>query len=122
MLYPAILRKNRPDFYENAPVGDYPLAIYLALQGKVYYMDEFMSAYRVDVKGSWTDREFSNIEKKISHYDKIADMLDEINQYTNYKYNNVIEKTKKRNQFNLLLDQEMFKRLKNLNSTNFIHH
>ena len=119
ILYPTVFSENRPEFYEKAPVGDYPEAIYLALQGKVYYMDEFMSAYRVNVKGSWTDRELSNTEKNIAHYDKIADMLDEINRYSGYKYNFVIEKTKKRNQFLLLLDQGMFQEAKKIEFKEF---
>jgi glycosyltransferase involved in cell wall biosynthesis len=111
-LYPAVFNTNRPYFYEIAPVGDYPLIIYLALQGKVYYIDEFMSAYRIDVKDSWSSRMSSSIERRIAVYNKTIDMLDEINRYTEYKYDNTIKKTKKRNHFNILLDQGMFKEAK----------
>ncbi|RNF39526.1 glycosyltransferase family 2 protein [Planococcus salinus] len=98
-----------PSFYMNATVGDYPLVIYSALQGTIFYMDENMSAYRVEVNGSWTNTEVSNIENKIKHYDDIADMLDEINRYTNFRYHEVIERTKKRDRFFLLLKQHKFK-------------
>ena len=111
ILYPAVFCKNRPDFYENAPVGDYPLAIYLSLQGTIYYIDEFMSARRVDVKDSWTDR-LSSIERIVAHYNKIVDMFDELNRYTEYKYDNAIKKSKKRNHFNLMLNKGMFKEAK----------
>ena len=111
-LYPAVFKTNRPYFYEIAPVGDYPLIIYLALKGKVYYIDEFMSAYRIDVKDSWSSRMSSSIEKRIAVYNKIINMFDEINRYTEYKYDNTIKKTKKRNHFNILLDQGMFKEAK----------
>jgi glycosyltransferase involved in cell wall biosynthesis len=112
ILYPAVFGKNRPDFYKNAPVGDYPLAIYLALQGTVYYIDEFMSVYRVGVKDSWSSRMSLSIERCVAHYNKTIDMLDEINRYTEYKYDNAIKKTKKRDHFNLMLDQGMFKEAK----------
>jgi glycosyltransferase involved in cell wall biosynthesis len=112
ILYPAVFNTNRPYFYEIAPVGDYPLIIYLALQGTVYYIDEFMSAYRVGVKDSWSSRMSLSIERRIVHYNKIIDMLDEINRYTEYKYDNAIKKTKKRDHFNLMLDQGMFKEAK----------
>lgn len=112
ILYPVVFGENRPDFYENAPVSDYPLAIYLALQGTVYYIDEFMSAYRVGVKDSWSSRMSSSIERCVAHYNKTMDMFDEINRYTEYKYDNVIKKSKKRNHFNLMLDQGMFKEAK----------
>ena len=54
----------------------------------------------------------SSIERRVAHYNKIMDMLDEINRYTEYKYDNTIKKTKKRNHFNLLLNQGMFKEAK----------
>lgn len=107
-VFPTVFSTNRPDFFENAPVGDYPLAIYLALQGKVYYMDEFMSAYRVNVKGSWTDRN-STIERRIEHIDKIANMLNEVNRYSEYMYDLSIKKTIRNDKFELILDQGMFK-------------
>ncbi|MGE7020277.1 glycosyltransferase family 2 protein [Solibacillus cecembensis] len=103
---------NRPNFFEVAPVGDYPLAINLSLLGKVYYMDEFMSAYRVGVNGSWTARNLSNIEKRNKHFDRIALMLDELNEYTNYQYSDVIKKTKSYNRFNLLFEQRKYKEAK----------
>lgn len=112
ILYPAVFGKNRPDFQENAPVGDYPLVIYLALQGTVYYIDEFMSAHRVGVKDSWSSMMSLSIERRVAHYYKIMDMLDEINKYTEYKYDNAIKKTKKRYYFDLMLDQGMFKEAK----------
>lgn len=113
ILYPAVFSTNRPYFYEKAPVGDYPLAIYLALQGTVYYIDEFMSAYRVGVKGSWSSRMSSaSIERRVTLIDAIANMLNEINRYTEYKYDITIKKTIKHNSFNTMLAQGMFKEAK----------
>lgn len=108
MMYRTQFGLNRPDFYEAAPVGDYPLTIYLALMGKIYYIDECMSAYRVSVNGSWTERELSTIEKKVDHFDKIAKMLDDINEFTKYTYDKTIDYTKRHNQFNLLLEQNLY--------------
>jgi glycosyltransferase involved in cell wall biosynthesis len=117
ILYPAVFSINRPYFFEKAPVGDYPLAIYLALQGTVYYIDEFMSAYRVGVKGSWSRRMSSaGIERRVALIDAIANMLNEINRYTEYKYDSTIKKTiknnMKHNSFNTMLAQGMFKEAK----------
>lgn len=117
MMYRAVYinsNKRLPVFYEKAPVGDYPLAIYLALQGSVYYIDEFMSAYRVGVPSSWTSRiSSSSIKSRVGLKDKLIDMLDEINRYTDYKYDNTIEKTKKYHQLDSLLIQGRFNELKN---------
>ena len=113
ILYPAVFCKNIPDFYKNAPVGDYPLAIYLALQGTVYYIDEFMSAYRVGVKDSWTSiMSSASIERCVAHIDAIANMLNEINRYTEYKYDIAIKKHIQSNKFKLMLAQGRFKEAK----------
>ncbi|MBN2396547.1 MAG: glycosyltransferase [Candidatus Atribacteria bacterium] len=113
ILYPAVFCKNRPDFQENAPIGDYPLVIYLALQGTVYYIDEFMSAYRVGIKGSWTSMMSSaSIERRVVHTNKIVDMLNEINRYAEYKYDITIKKKIKNNRFKIMLVQGRFKEAK----------
>lgn len=109
MLYPLKYINNRPEFFNKAPVGDYPLTIYLSLIGTVYYMDEYMSAYRTGASNSWTQRSYSTINKKIEHNDRITAMLDEINQYTSGKFEQVINRTKHQNQFHILLEQRKFK-------------
>jgi glycosyltransferase involved in cell wall biosynthesis len=109
MLYPAVFNYNRPNFFEDAPIGDYPLAIYLALHGTVYYIDEFMSVYRVGVKGSWTERILKNTEKRVAYFEKRADMLNKINRYSGYKYDNTLKKAIHLNNFSSLLVRGMFK-------------
>lgn len=43
MLFPTTLVKEMPEFYMNAPIGDSPKTIFLALKGDVYYIDRCMS-------------------------------------------------------------------------------
>lgn len=111
--------QDRPDFIKKATASDYPLAINLSLLGTVNYMDEFMSVYRLGGEGSWTSRSFSDIEKKQQHFDEIAEMLDELNQYTNYKYNEVITRTKYQNQLLLLLEERKFGEIKTGENKNY---
>ncbi|ANU22548.1 glycosyltransferase family 2 protein [Planococcus donghaensis] len=94
-----------PDFYLNATIGDYPMVILGALSGTIYYMDRNMAAYRVEVKGSWTDVYLNDISAKQKHLQDVANLLDEVNVHTNFKYDYVISRTKKRNRFYLLLKQ-----------------
>ncbi|KAA0944215.1 glycosyltransferase [Sporosarcina sp. ANT_H38] len=104
LLYPKILMENPPDFYLNAPVGDYPMQMFLASQGYAYYIDECMSAYRRDVEGSWSSRmnEVATIkENSIKVNEGILHLLDEFNKYTNEEYNNEIEKIKRKLVFEL---------------------
>lgn len=112
MFYRSELDKQRPNFLLNSPVGDYPLTINLALQGKVYYITDIMAAYRTGDNNSWTAREASNKVKKIKHFDKINEMLEEINCYTNYKYSEAIRYTKNLNHFGILIEQRLFKEIK----------
>ncbi|MFJ8260434.1 glycosyltransferase family 2 protein [Rummeliibacillus sp. NPDC094406] len=112
MFYPTDFARNRPSFLLNAPVGDYPLAINLSLLGTVFYNDELMSAYRVGDEDSWTARNLSTPEKEKKHIDEIANTLDEINQYTDYKYEETINWTKNYNRFYLLLKHRKFKEAK----------
>lgn len=41
-------------WYKNAPVGDFFIRALAAKDGGIYYIDRFMSAYRVQAPGSWT--------------------------------------------------------------------
>lgn len=112
MMYPRHLDANKPDFYKKAPVTDYPLAIYLALKGKVYYIDEFMAAYRKGVSGSWTNTEQSSLEKIIKHVNNTEIMLEHLNQHTNYQYDEAINNKNNINQFKIMIAQERFEALK----------
>lgn len=103
IMYPAKFKTYRPNFYTNAPVGDYPLAIYLALQGTVYYMDEFMSAYRVGVQGSWTSKVQSNNKKRKEICTKVTSMLNEVDVYTKRQFKHTIKYTQKKEIFLCLI-------------------
>lgn len=94
-----------PEFYLNATIGDYPVVILGALSGTFYYMDQNMAAYRVGVKGSWTDLHLTDTSALQKHLQDVANLLDEVNIYTNFKYDYIISRTKKRNRFYLLLKQ-----------------
>jgi glycosyltransferase involved in cell wall biosynthesis len=113
MLFPTKFVLRRPSFYENSPVGDYPLTIYLSLMGTVYYINELMSAYRVGVNGSWTETTFSDIDKFVLFNKRMEDMLNELNKFTNNKYDIAIKKTVNTLRFNALILQGRFKEIKN---------
>ncbi|MEW3585075.1 hypothetical protein AB1I66_25020, partial [[Clostridium] symbiosum] len=88
-----------PKFYYEAPVGDYPLMIYLSLCGAVYYMKDNMSAYRREAEGSWTKKlEKSDAITKINVLTGIEKMLADVDIYTNKQFTSAINEviTKKR--------------------------
>lgn len=85
-----VLLQKLPEFYLKAPIGDIILQIFLSLQGAVYYMDRYMSVYRVNAKGSWT-RSMRSIEKFKTYIKEIVHTFQEIDRYTEGKYHEAIE-------------------------------
>ena len=112
ILYPAVFKDNMPNFCGAYSFGDYPLVIYLALQGSVYYMDEFMSAYRYGVPDSWTNTTYSSIEKTVKVNNETIDMFDEIDNYTGYRYEYITNEIKKRHRFQSLFLLGKYQELK----------
>ena len=81
-----------PEIFSKLPVGDYPLAIYMALNGKIHYIAKVMSAYRVMAKGSWSERNLNNKEYAYKISCEMIIGLKKLNNYTKYKYNKEFKK------------------------------
>ncbi len=103
-----------PEFFAGAPCGDYPLAVYMAYKGSVYYIDEFMSAYRMFAKNSLTNLRFKehNIEKRLDFEKRFNEMLDKINEYTEYKYQDAVKRAVLYRNFRFLVDDGDLKSIK----------
>lgn len=65
---------------------DYPLSIYLAMQGKIRFLSETMSYYSVATPGSWTVQMCSNPMKWIANIDEIISMLKEADEFSKGQY------------------------------------
>lgn len=85
--YPSILR--------HSPVGDLPLTIWLAYSGRIYYMPEIMSAYRVMAEGSWSRRqnELTAQEQKSSALAFIK-MYENLDIVTKHQYSDIFADSK----------------------------
>jgi glycosyltransferase involved in cell wall biosynthesis len=112
MLFPTTLVKKMPEFYMNAPVGDGPLTIFLALKGNVYYLDSCMSVYRYMAEGSWTSRMSINTDAKKEHLKRIKNMYREFDEYTNNMYSNTIDEKLLLNEFIQLQNNFDIKKIK----------
>ena len=71
-------------------------------------MNEIMSAYRRDAKGSWTVYTTENIEKKVEHIKNEVTMLETLNQETNYQYDKEIQHKIRKNQYGALILQKKY--------------
>lgn len=95
MLYRTKYMKNPPSYYFDSHVGDFPIQIYLSTKNYAYFIDRVMSVHRVNVPGSWTEKNLSgkNITKKrIINYKRDIELLKNINEYYNGKFNYSISK------------------------------
>lgn len=122
IIYRATARKELIiPFRGDCPNGDYALTVYLALNGKVFYMNELMSAYRVESIGSlnWKWKEDSS--RKIEARQKYIAMLERINEFSKGEFRHILEKNKMEAEFRICItagnlegarkNQQLYKKL-----------
>ncbi|MEQ8196864.1 MAG: glycosyltransferase family 2 protein [Clostridiaceae bacterium] len=116
ILYRKNVMDNPPDFFINAPVGDYALQILTSTQDYAYYIDEFMSAYRIGVEGSWTTNNLlhKNNEEIVKRCNGQVYMLNSFNIYSNGKYSEAVEKKILRYEFQLERIENNIKGIKSI--------
>lgn len=83
----SLLEKDYPSYCRKCHVGDYPLLLWAALNGGVYYMNDTTSTYRFHSQGSWTLRQKDiPIEKKLNSWHSEVNMLKGLNEWSGGKY------------------------------------
>ncbi|WP_147289828.1 glycosyltransferase [Anaerosacchariphilus polymeriproducens] len=112
MLFRTDYVKTLPDFYYHAPVGDIPLHLYMSTKGYIYYKNEKMSAYRLGGADSWTTNILADKtrERTRQHNLKLQKMFEEFDEFTRFKYHEIVNYTIKRLQLGYLLDGEEFRK------------
>lgn len=106
--------QERPHFFITAKkvgIGDYPLAIFLTLSGKVRFLNYNMSIYRIGTKSSWTKRMVSDMKQCAHMWECIAEMLEEVNQYTQYCYDKVLKEEILKRKYAALISNENYEEL-----------
>ncbi len=87
IVFPKELRDTYPEACRKCPVGDYPLQIFAALNGKVHYFHEKMIVYRFGSINSWSVRERSRTyEASLDFFRREIDMLQSLDEYSGGKY------------------------------------
>lgn len=105
-------------FYKESPAGDFPMYLYFALMGKIYYFDESMSCYRLFSIGSYTERQKKNKEFYIKNLKSWLLMYNEFNLYTNRKYNDILQTQLEKTQFELLFCLQDYRKIIKMRNTN----
>ena len=99
MMCKKDLYMNMPNFFKEAPVGDRPLRMWLAINGRVYYMSEPTIMYRAGTVGSFGERTSNNYEYAKFIYEKMEVFFNKYNEYTNGKYDSLISYMKDREKY-----------------------
>ena len=122
ILYRKSIMQNPPNFYLECSVGDYPLQIYTSTQQYAYYINECMSVYRYFSNSSWTRRIEESPdakEKIIIHRKSIIKLLNDINLYTNNKYEYAISEKTLLLEMDVLLLKNQLRALKTLKNSKY---
>ncbi len=85
LFFRKSLLNNTPEYVKVSAL-DYMLQIYGSCRGGIYYLDEVMSVYRINVKNSWTTVMRANADKKIAFKKKLIGYFKDFNRETAYKY------------------------------------
>ena len=77
MMRHSVIEEGYPDYIIKCHVGDFPLQIFAAMKGNVYYFNDVMSVYRVENSASWAgERKTITVDNRIATVRSEVDMLE----------------------------------------------
>lgn len=100
-----------PKWCKNAPIGDIPLKLILLYNGRAAYINDVMSAYRVQSSSSYSKRVRNDINKFISVKTGKSKMWREFNKYSNYEFNDDVIEQIMICEMQIPIDQNVLSRL-----------
>ena len=87
-----LLGKEYPSYCKECHVSDYPMLLWAALNGGVYYMNVVTSTYRLQSQGSWTQREKKvPVERQLKGWRSEVNMLKGLDEWSNGKYSSAFK-------------------------------
>ncbi len=107
-----LIRDGFPDFYNKCGVGDYPMSLYFGHQGRVHFIDQVLTAYRVNAKGSWSVKTILDPAKHAASNRDLIAMLDRFDQWSGGTYTAELEAKKDELQFEIYLKLHDYKSIK----------
>lgn len=91
------------EFLSISRVGDYPLSIYLALHGGIYYIDRAMSVYRAfSSADSWTMYIKQHPEAAVKHNQEMIKLLEFTDSKTEHRFASIIDERIRAHRYDLL--------------------
>lgn len=102
IMFPARFSSQLPDYFYNAPVGDWPLTLYLASQGEVGYIDRPMAAYRTSVGNSWTNRIHRDSTARVTNSQRMIEMFRAFDAATDFVHTSAVRQLIDWHEFTLM--------------------
>lgn len=94
MLFYSKYIQDRPMWMENTPVGDLPLMLLLAFKGKIGYIDDVMSVYRIaSSPTAWSQTIQEPSIRKSFHY-ALLEMFNEFDKWSSKRFHSFVVKEK----------------------------
>lgn len=103
---------EQPKCFYCPRVSDFQIIIYGAFCGTVHYLPFIMSQYNCGTSGSWTERFMSDPSEKKKHYIDLVNMLQNIDEYYDYRYHELFLKKEHEIEFTMFFYERNFKQLK----------
>lgn len=72
------------------PVEDLPMYMTAAMYGKIHRLKDIMCVYRQFATGSWSSQNKDNVDRLLSHQEKLIDAANLFDKETGYKYHNLV--------------------------------
>lgn len=101
-VFRTSIMNKMPDLFREFPGGDFSLALYMSLRGKIYYLPYTMSRYRVGAVNSWTESNKKNIQRAYDNNCKMIDALKKFDSYTSYIFTNEVKRIIIAHEYNIM--------------------
>lgn len=114
LMYRSYIQGNIPRSYISFFAQDYPVALWLCVEGKIAYSSWVMTVHRMNAIGSYSSEFFGDDDVHNSssvareHLNIRSKLLEEFSHDTDHKYDDVIRRSSIRREFEILWSEHRY--------------
>lgn len=118
LMYRSNIQKSIPRNFISFSAQDYPVALWLSINGIIAYSDWVMTVHRVNAMGSYTSECFGDGEKHKTlqaarkGLDERTELLERFDTLSGGKYKNIINYSTDRREFDILWNEQNYSKAK----------
>lgn len=91
MVFRARFARELPNYYYRSAVADYPMAIHLALSGRVHYMATPMAAYR-SARNNWTHAMVHDRQARLATHENMLELLRGVDEVSGGEFHQAVDR------------------------------